>query len=270
MTLVIVERRGSAAVVSLNHPPVNCLAHPVRLALWHALEAADADPGVGAIVLAGTHRGFCAGGDLREMRSPAQQAWPGISNHLLPRIEACVKPVIAAMHGFAIGGGLELALACHHRVADRATRIALPEIKHGVLPPSGSQRLPRALGMERALGLMLSGVTVPASDLDERALFDRLCDGEVVESALELAAQLDASDAPSRSLLRHRPLHAPSARAAIAVWRERLKAMTGASHAMHRCVDAAECAVNADTFDAGIVAAKRLHDDLARLSAAAR
>ena len=85
-----------------------------------------------------------------------------ISSDLLPRIEACAKPVVAAMHGFAIGGGLELALACHYRIADRGTRIALPEIRHGVLPPSGSQRMPRAIGVARALALIVGGGTVAA------------------------------------------------------------------------------------------------------------
>src|SRR2546427_7275302 len=169
------EHFGSVAVLTLDHPPVNSLSHPVRLALWAALEAADADDGVQAIVLAGAGKGFCGGGDLSEMRSPLQQAWPGISNHLLPRIEACRKPVIAAMHGFAVGGGLELALACHHRVAKRDTQLALPEMKHGVVPPSGSQRLPRAIGVDRALALIVLGGQWSAEAFADTALIDRLC-----------------------------------------------------------------------------------------------
>jgi enoyl-CoA hydratase/carnithine racemase len=142
------------AVLTIDHPPVNSLSQPMRYALWTALEEADADDGVHSIVLTGAGRGFCAGGDLGELRSPRQQAWPGISNHLLPRIEACAKPVIAALHGFAIGGGLEQALACHHRLHN-APRIALPEMKHGVVPPSGLQCLPRAAGVDRALALIV-------------------------------------------------------------------------------------------------------------------
>src|SRR6185295_3160471 len=95
--LIDCERHGPVALLTLNHAPVNSLAQPVRQALWDALVAADADAAVSAIVLAGAGRGFCAGGELGEMRTPLQQAWPGISSHLLPRIEACAKPVIAAL-----------------------------------------------------------------------------------------------------------------------------------------------------------------------------
>jgi enoyl-CoA hydratase/carnithine racemase len=260
--LVIVERHGSVAVISLNHAPVNSLSQPVRLALWQALEAADADPSVSAIVVAGAQRGFCAGGELGEMRSPLQQA----SNDLLPRIEACTKPVIAAMHGFAIGGGLELALACHYRVAQRDTRIALPEIKHGVLPPSGSQRMPRALGVECALDMMVSGATVLAGDMHEGVLFDQVCEGGAVEAALALAAQLERSADPARVLLRHRRLDASQARPVIAAWRQRLAVLPGASPAMRGCVDAVECAIESPDFDTGLARAKRVHDELSELA----
>src|SRR5688572_19946975 len=141
MKTVRTRMQGTVAVVTIDHPPVNCLSHAVRRSLWKALVSADTDDNVHAIVLAGEGRGFCAGGDLREMGTAAQQAWPAIGRDLLPRIEACGKPVIAATHGFAIGGGLELALACHYRVARRDTRVGLPEMKHGVIPPTGSQRM---------------------------------------------------------------------------------------------------------------------------------
>ncbi|HEV8314496.1 enoyl-CoA hydratase/isomerase family protein [Piscinibacter sp.] len=260
------EHFGSVAVLTLDHPPVNSLSHPVRLALWAALEAADADDGVQAIVLAGAGRGFCGGGDLNELRSPLQQAWPGISNHLLPRIEACRKPVIAAMHGFAVGGGLELALACHHRVAKRDTQLALPEMKHGVLPPSGSQRLPRAVGVDRALALIVLGGKWPAEAFADTALIDRLCDDAVVPAAVDFACALERNAPPQCALLRHLPISRADGEASLAAWRERLAAMPQASAAMHRCVDAVEFAVSAQSFDSGLAAAKRLHDQLAGLA----
>jgi 3-hydroxyacyl-CoA dehydrogenase len=260
------EHFGSVAVLTLDHPPVNSLSHPVRLALWAALEAADADDGVQAIVLAGAGRGFCGGGDLNELRSPLQQAWPGISNHLLPRIEACRKPVIAAMHGFAVGGGLELALACHHRVAKRDTQLALPEMKHGILPPSGSQRLPRAVGVDRALALIVLGGKWPAEAFADTALIDRLCDDAVVPAAVDFACALERNAPPQCALLRHLPISRADGEASLAAWRERLAAMPQASAAMHRCVDAVEFAVSAQSFDSGLAAAKRLHDQLAGLA----
>jgi len=263
------ERQGSVALLTLANPPVNSLSHATRLALWHALVAADEDPAIDAIVLTGADRGFCAGGELGELHSPRQREWPGISSHLLPRIEACTKPVVAAMHGFAVGGGLELALACHHRVADRRTRIALPEIRHGVLPPSGSQRMPRAIGVARALALIVDAGTVAADVYADTSLFDALCDDGVVAASLEFLDTLDRSGPPAGALLRHRAFSKADARAPLASWRRRLAAMPDASDAMWRCIDAVECAVEAADFDAGLAEAKRMHDELSRRQARA-
>ena len=263
--LVRSEQHGDVALLTLANPPVNSLGHAARMALWRALVAADEDPAVAAIVVTGADRGFCAGGELGELHSPRQQAWPGISNHLLPRIEACAKPVVAAMHGFAIGGGLELALACHYRIADRRTRIALPEIKHGVLPPSGSQRMPRAIGVSRALALIVCGGSVAAETYVDTPLFDALCSGDVVAAAFEFVASLDLVRPPAGALLRHRALAKADARVSLASWRERLSAMPSASDAMWRAIDAVECAVDAVDFDSGLVEAKRMHDELSRL-----
>lgn len=257
------RREGAVAVLTLDRPPVNALSHPLREQLWRALEAADADPAVRAIVLAAGGKGFCGGGELGELRSPLQQAWPGISDHLLPRIEACRKPVIAALHGFAVGGGLELALACHFRVARRDTRLALPEIRHGVVPPSGSQRMPRAVGVDRALDMIVFARYELAGAFDGTALFDRLCDGDPVDCAMALAAQLDPGAVPAAALLRHRPLVRAEGEASVAAWRTRLGAMPQASALTRSCVDAVEHAVLAPSFDDGLRAAKRLHDDLA-------
>ena len=254
---------GPVAVLTLERPPVNALSQPMRKALWDALERADADEETRAIVLVGGGRGFCGGGELAELRSPLQQAWPGIGNHLLPRIERCRKPVVAALHGFAVGGGFELALACHHRVAAHDTRIALPEIRHGVLPPTGSQRLPRAIGADRSLHLMLGAQTVRAGGFAGTPLFDVLCERDVVEAACAFAATLDPHEAPARRLLRHRPLDRDEARRAIAGWRERLQGDAQATLPMFRCVDAVEFAAQSADFDAGLAAAKGLHDALA-------
>jgi 3-hydroxyacyl-CoA dehydrogenase len=148
-------------------------------------------------------------------------------------------------------------------VAARSTRIALPEMKHGVIPPSGSQRLPRAIGVARSLDLMLTGKTVHASTFADTALFARLCDEhELLQTALGFAAQLDAA-APARSLLRHQPLDRAEAGTGLAVWRDHLRADPHATPAMHACVRAVGFATDALDFEAGLAAAKRLHDELA-------
>jgi enoyl-CoA hydratase len=260
---VHVQRKGTVAVITLDHAPVNALSHPMRLELWNALEAADGDDEVRAIVITGAGGGFCGGGDLREMRTPLQQAWPGISDHLLPRIEACRKPVIAALHGFAVGGGLELALACHYRVAHRTARLALPEMKHGVVPPSGSQRMPRAIGVYRALSLIVLGEYVHAHTLAATSLFDRVVDDDPVAAAIACAKEHHSDSPVSAALLRHRELPRAEGDASIAAWRERLRQTPGATASMRYCIDAVEIAVRARSFDDGIVAAKRLHDQLA-------
>ena len=265
MTGVHARRRGPVVVLTLDHPPVNSLSQPMRYALWTAIETADADEEVQGIVLTGAGRGFCGGGDLGEMRTPRQQAWPGISDHLLPRIEACRKPVVAALHGFAVGGGLELALACHYRVAQCDIRLALPEMKHGVVPPSGSQRLPRAIGVDRALQMIVFAEYVRADALDGTGLFHRLCTDDVVGAALSCIIEHDTTVLPATALLRHRGI-APGGAETLAAWRERLRTMPGADAVMHYCIDAVEYAVRARSFDAGLVAAKRLHDQLAGLA----
>lgn len=170
--------------------------------------------------------------------------------------------LIGAGRGFC-SGGFELALACHHRVAARHTRIALPEIKHGVVPPSGSQRLPRAIGVARSLDLMATGKTVHAESFAGTALFACLCDeAQLLDTALDYAGQLDAL-APARGLLRHQPLDADEARTGLAAWREQLRGDPRATPVMHACAQAVGFAVDAPTFDAGLAAAKRLHDELA-------
>lgn len=260
--------RAGVLQLVLEHAPVNSLSHPMRLALWEALEAADADPAVRTIVIGGAGRGFCAGGDYAELRSPLQQQWPALSSHLFPRIEACTKPVIAALHGFAIGGGFELALACHHRVAQRDARIGLPELKHGVVPPSGSQRLPRAVGVGRALALILAAEPVRADHYADTPLFDRLCDGDPLAAARAFAAELDGDRPPASVLLRHRPLERCGAVEAIAAFRARLGNAGEPSQAAVACIDAVECAVEAADFDGGLAGAKRIHDELSVLARA--
>jgi enoyl-CoA hydratase/carnithine racemase len=258
---------SAVKLIALDAPPVNALAWTVRHHLRGALEAALGDPGVTAIVLHGRGRGFCAGGDLREAATEAVLREPRLSQHLLPLIERGGKPVVAAIHGFAVGGGLELALACHGRVAQADALVGLPESRRGLIALSGTQRLPRALPFERALRLLVDGTLVTAASLADTSLFDRVVEADALGAALQLAAELIERPRP---LLRERPLciaGRASARRCIADERRSLQraAQEGADvSAAMATVDALAAVCDAGDFDAGLARADALYLTLHR------
>ena len=178
---------GNVAVITLDNPPVNGLGHALRTAIVDGLAAAQDDPAVAAIVLIGAGRAFSGGADIREFNSPKAFAEPNLHT-VIRTVEASAKPVIAAIHAVAMGGGLELALACHFRVAVAGAQIALPEVKLGLLPGAGgTQRLPRVVGLEAALNMIVSGTTVPSEKLARTALFDQMIEGDLLAGALAFA-----------------------------------------------------------------------------------
>jgi len=176
---------GVAELV-IDSPPINAIGAALRKALFEAVEAADADPAVRVIVLRAAGRTWPAGADIREFGKPLDRPiLPELNN----RIAACGKPVIAALHGTVLGGGLELALAATCRVAARGTRLGFPEVGLGVLPGAGgTQRAPRLIGAEAALAMMLSGKPVNAAEAERIGLIDAAVEGEAAEAALALAA----------------------------------------------------------------------------------
>ncbi len=178
------------AVLSLDNPPVNGFGLEQRRLLIEALDAAAADPAVRAIVVTGAGTLFSGGADIREFGKPEMIASPHLLD-VLQVAESSPKPVVAAIHGTCMGGGLEFSLACHGRVALAGALVGLPEVKLGLLPGSGgTQRLPRALGLARALDLIVSGEPVPAGQLREGALFDAVVDEDAVGAACALARRL--------------------------------------------------------------------------------
>jgi 3-hydroxyacyl-CoA dehydrogenase len=191
------EQRGDILLVTIDNPPVNALGVDVRSGLLAAIEAADADPAVAAVLLTGAGRAFIGGADIREFgKPPLPPALPDVCN----RIEACTKPVIAAIHGPALGGGLEVALAAHYRIALPAAKLGLPEVQLGLLPGAGgTQRTPRLIGARPALELMQSGRHVSATEAHWLGLVDRLGSGDdPVEAGLAYARELLAAGAPVR------------------------------------------------------------------------
>jgi 3-hydroxyacyl-CoA dehydrogenase len=191
------EQRGDILLVTIDNPPVNALGADVRAGLLAAIEAADADPSVAAVLLAGSGRTFIGGADIREFgKPPLPPALPDVCN----RIEACSKPVIAAIHGAALGGGLEVALAAHYRIALPAAKLGLPEVQLGLLPGAGgTQRTPRLVGAAAALEMMLSGRHVGAVEAHQLGLVDRVAEeGDPVEAGLAYASELLAQGVPVR------------------------------------------------------------------------
>ncbi len=190
---------GDVAVVTLNNPPVNGLGHALRRGIVEGVERAVADPRVKAIVLTGAGNAFSGGADIREFNTPAAAAEPHL-RQVIEIVERAPKPVVAAIHKVAMGGGLELALGCHYRVAARGAQLALPEVKLGILPGAGgTQRLPRAIDARAALDMMLSGNPV-LSDRAPEGLVDGIARGELLQDALAFARRLISERRPLRKL----------------------------------------------------------------------
>jgi len=232
-------RQGAVAVIRFHHAPVNTLGNAMRIAGHEELTKAIADATVRAVVLAGVGRGFCAGAQITEFASGEIAAIP-TAHDIWALIEASPKPVIAAIHGYALGGGLEFAMACHYRIARSEAKLAAPEVRLGLLPGAGgTQRLPRAVGVEKALKMMLSGERAPAAEFAGTALIDRLATGEVVDEALGFARELPEGSPPR---LRDRVMEFSGGEAYFEA--ERAQAVTStpgmlAPPAIIRCVQAA-------------------------------
>jgi 3-hydroxyacyl-CoA dehydrogenase len=212
------EISEGVAVVILEHPPVNVLSLADRLRLDAALRSASEDEAVNAIVLTGAGRAFSAGADITELDLPSTAQEPS-PKALFARIESSTKPIVAVLHGMALGGGLELAMACHARVADAKTVVGLPEITLGLLPGAGgTQRLPRLVGLELAMDMMLKGDTRPAHSLRDSGLFDSVVDKDVLPTAIALARDLIGRVRAGDSLRRTSQLSArwPNALALLA------------------------------------------------------
>ncbi len=195
------ETRGNVAVALVDRPPVNAINAEVRTGLLNAVRQAAANPGVVALVLACRGRTFMSGADLSELGSSIPA--PPYAD-VLRALEESEKPVIASMHGTPMGGGVEIAMACHYRCATAGTRLGMPEITLGILPGAGgTQRLPRLIGIEGALDLLLGGAPIDASRAHELGLIDEIVGDDAVEGGVDYARRLVAQGAgprPTRAL----------------------------------------------------------------------
>ena len=196
--VVKVERHDAVAIVTVNSPPVNALSAAVRKGIADGVKSAQADDSVKAIVIACAGRTFIAGADITEFGKPPQS--PSL-HEVIEVIENSSKPVIAAIHGTALGGGLELALGCHFRVATKDAKLGLPEVKLGLLPGAGgTQRLPRAVGPEMAVAMIVGGNPIGAAEALKNGLIEEIVDGDPAVGGEAFARKALAEKRPLRKL----------------------------------------------------------------------
>jgi len=232
---------GAVAVITLNNPPVNGMGLVTRTAAVNGIQRALADDAVKAIVITGAGKAFSGGADIKEFNTPKALAEPSLHT-FIATAESSTKPVVAAIHTVCMGGGLELSLGCHYRVAMPGAQIALPEVKLGLLPGAGgTQRLPRVLGLEPALNMIVSGNPVPSEKLP--ALFDEIfpADADLLTSAVAFAEKI----ADSRPLpkVRDRKVDYPNQEAFLQFSRNTVKAMAGPFPAPLECVETVAASV---------------------------
>ena len=242
--------QGAVAVITLKNPPVNALSLGLRIAIADGVERAANDASIRAVVIVGSGNAFCGGADVSEFGLPAMAASPSLWD-LFALIENSPKPVVAAINGLALGGGLELALACHYRVAAAAAQIGLPEVKLGLLPGAGgTQRLPRLVGVERALNMILSGNPVSARDLAVTDLLDSTTDGDVAVAAIAFAERVVAEKMPLKKA-RDITIDPSNAEALLQFSRGAVAPLSKNYPAPLKCIEAVEAAVF-KPFDEGM------------------
>ncbi len=235
------EVRGVIAVITMNNPPVNGLGHATRSGIFDGLNKALADDAVKAVVITGAGKAFSGGADIKEFNTPKTFAEPNLLT-VIAAVEAAEKPVVAAIHSVAMGGGLELALGCHYRVASPGAQIALPEVKLGLLPGAGgTQRLPRVVGVETALTMIVTGNPTPSEKLAGTRLFDRMIEGDLMAGALAFTAEI--ADKRPLPKVRDTRIELPEREAFFTAARATVGAAAKHFPAPLKCVDCVEAAV---------------------------
>ena len=246
------EQQGAIAVITMDNPPVNGLGMALRRGIVEGLQKAKADDSVKAVVITGAGRAFSGGADIREFNTPAATAEPNLHT-VINEIEASTKPVVAAVHSVAMGGGLELALGCHYRVAAAGAQIALPEVKLGLLPGAGgTQRLPRVVPLETALNMIVSGAPVMSEKFKGTKLFDEIVEGDVLPAAIAFAQKVVAAGS-ALPKVRDLKVEHPNPEGFLQFARNTVRAVARNFPAPAKCVDAVAAAV-AMPFDEGLKA----------------
>ncbi len=246
---VTLDREGAVAVITIDNPPVNAMSPGLPGAIVDGLAEAQADDAIGAVIIRGGGKGALAGADISMFGKP----WPADEPTLrdvIVAVERSSKPVIAALSGYCLGGGLEMALSCHYRVASRGTEVGQPEVFLGFPPGAGgTQRLPRVTDMATALGMIVDGARVEAAEAAEKGILDRAIEGDLLEGALAFAAERIAAG-PPHALARERTpvLEDPGIFDAT---RERLAKRARGQRAPLACLECVELSLTLP-FDEGI------------------
>ena len=243
---VSVSKRDGVAVVTLQNPPVNGLGFSVRAGLDVVLRASLQDDAIDAVVLTGAGRMFSGGADIREFGQPPPPGTPPLPE-LITTVENASKPVVAAIHGVALGGGCELALGCHLRLVTPDTRVGLPEVTLGIVPGAGgTQRLPRLIGVEAALNLIVNGRRVSATTALSLGFVDEVVDGDIVEAAITRARRLVDEGQPIRRVaaLEGKLNDARTHPEIFDAFRQRMTRRARGFDAPYACVACVEAAVN--------------------------
>jgi 3-hydroxyacyl-CoA dehydrogenase len=258
---VSLEKQNEIGMLWIDNPPVNALGFPVRKGMEDGIDMAEKDDEICAIVVICKGRTFCAGADIREFGKPPKE--PHLPD-VLNRFDQCKKPIIAAIHGTAFGGGLETALSSHFRVAVPTAQFGLPEVKLGLLPGAGgTQRLPRLIGPEKALPMIATGNPINAKKALEEGLIDEIIEGDLAQGAVDFAKKVLAEN---RSMKRVRDMdekieQARSKPEIFADFRKQLAKRARGFEAPEACVKAVEAAVE-KPFEEGLAMERKLFENL--------
>jgi 3-hydroxyacyl-CoA dehydrogenase len=253
--------RGRVAVITVDNPPVNALSQHVRQGLRDGIRQSQGDSAVQAIVIVCAGRTFIAGADITEFGKPPAE--PGLHG-VLDMIEASSKPVIAAVHGTALGGGLEVTLACHYRVGVKDARFGLPEVKLGLLPGAGgTQRLPRVVGVQKALQMIVSGDPIRADEALKAGLIDEIVDGDLSAAGVAFAEKVVNEKRPLKKIrdLTDKIAEAKGKPEIFSEFRKSVARQTRGFRAPENCIKAVEAAANLP-FDEGMKRERELFAEL--------
>jgi len=254
---VSLDRQGRVAVVTVNNPPVNALSQHVRQGLRDAISQAAGDSGAAAIVIACAGRTFIAGADITEFGKPPQE--PTLSQ-VQEIIERSPMPIIAAIHGTALGGGLEVAMTCHWRVAVKSARLGQPEVKLGLIPGAGgTQRLPRLIGVDKALAMIVGGDPIGGEEAKRLGLVDEIIEGDLSAGAIAFAERIVNEKRPLRKVrdLGDKVAAARGKPEIFSEFRKSVARQTRGFKAPEACIKAVEAAVN-QPFDQGLAREREL------------